>query len=58
MAHSEKKGGGQQGELVLIDISAGKCVAVFAKAVAPLVPFCTHHFRPEKWDIYPQFREE
>jgi hypothetical protein len=45
-----------QGESILIDISAAECVAMFVKA-ADRVPLCTHHFRPEKWNSYPQFRK-
>jgi len=27
------------------------------KQAALHFPFYTHHFRPEKWDIYPLFRK-
>jgi hypothetical protein len=45
-----------KGEWILIDISTGECVAMFVKA-ADRVPFCTHHFRREKWNFFPQFRK-
>jgi hypothetical protein len=41
---------------IVIDISAAEYVAMFVKS-ADRVPFCTHHFRPEKWNSYPQFRK-
>jgi hypothetical protein len=50
-------GGGRtelQGESILIDISAGERGATFVKE-ADRVLSCTHHFRREKLNFYPQF---